>query len=251
MRDPRPNIRQFGNLKELTQAAGDEFLSRAETTVGRNNTFTVVLSGGSTPKHLYRYLARKAKSRGFDPLLWNKLHFFWGDERMVGQDHPDSNFGMANQSLLSKLPISPDQIHPIKTERGEPEEVADDYDRELRNFFSLSDSEFPRFDLVFLGMGEDGHTASLFPGTDAVYEDHRAVVAPWVEKLGAYRVTLTVPVFNNADCVIFLVSGKNKAETLQKILSWEERPGNFPAQYIRPNKGDLYWFLDRAAARLL
>lgn len=250
MREPEPQIRIFANLEELAEAAGDEFFQRAKKKAAKNSSFTVALSGGSTPGVLYRYLAKKAESLSREDSLWENVHFFWGDERSVPADHPDSNFGLANNTLLSKLPISPEQIHRIKIDIGDGEKAAENYERELCEFFHLSKGEFPCFDLIFLGMGTDGHTASLFPGTKALGETSRLVIAPWVDKLKTYRVTLTFPVFNHARCVIFLIAGKEKAKTLKNVLGPSQKEG-FPAKLIQPDKGELFWFVDKSAAHLL
>lgn len=244
----QPKLRIFDDPDELARGAAEEFAERVASKVESGECFTVALSGGSTPKRLYKLLAG-------EPYLgrvpWQKVHFFWGDERAVPPNHPDSNFGAAYETLLAKISVPPGNIHRIRAELGDPAEAAADYEDELRRFFRLSDGEFPRLDLVFLGMGTDGHTASLFPGSEALAEARRLVVAPWLEKLEAHRVSLTCPVFNNAACTMFLVSGEEKSETLRLVLEGPDEPAQYPAQLIRPEAGELVWYLDRSAGRTL
>jgi 6-phosphogluconolactonase len=158
---------------------------------------------------------------------------------------------MAHEAMLSRVPVAPQNVHRIQAENPNASEAAEDYDQELRGFFRLPSGQFPRFDLILLGMGPDGHTASLFPGTDVVQEQKKLVAAPWVETFRTHRITLTPPVLNNAASVIFLVSGKEKAETLQQVIQGDYQPDRLPAQLIRPTSGRLLWLVDRAAARLL
>jgi 6-phosphogluconolactonase len=183
--------------------------------------------------------------------IWDKVHLFWGDERHVPPEHQDSNYRMVKETLLSQIPIPPEHIHRIRGEFSNASEAADHYERELQGHFHLQAGEKPRFDMVLLGMGPDGHTASLFPGTTAVSETTRLVTAPWVEKFGTYRITLTAPVLNEAANVVFLVCGKDKAETLRLVLESENQIDNYPAQLIRPVQGHLLWLVDQAAASAL
>ena len=241
-------LRSFADPEQLAHGAAREFVGRATSLLEAGERFSVALSGGSTPKRLYALLAG-APYR--DQVPWEGIHFFWGDERTVPPQHPESNFGAADAALLSRLELPSENIHRIRGEMSDAAEAAADYEAELRRFFDLSEGEFPRFDLVLLGMGADGHTASLFPGSDALEEKRRLVVAPWVEKLKTRRVTLTLPVLNNAACVLFLVAGGEKAETLRRAL---EAPGErppYPALLIRPADGELVWYIDEAAGRLL
>ncbi len=245
----KPDIRIVANSEELSRVAATEFVNQAKGAVQAKGTFTVALSGGSTPKSLYTLLADDATLRVAVP--WAKVHFFWGDERHVPPDHPDSNYRMAHEAMLSKVPVPPTNVHRIKSEYPEASRAADEYDQRLREFFGLAAEQFPQFDLVLLGMGPDGHTASLFPGTAALHEQTRLVVANWVEKFNTDRITLTPPVLNNAACIIFLVGGEEKAETLQAVLQGEKQPERFPAQLLSPTHGTLLWLVDRPAARLL
>ncbi|HYL79732.1 MAG TPA: 6-phosphogluconolactonase, partial [Candidatus Acidoferrum sp.] len=211
--------------------------------------FTVALSGGSTPKALFRLLAGEGDGSFRGRVPWNRAQVFWGDERHVPPDHPDSNYRMTYDTLLSRVPVPPENIHRIRTEDPDADKVAESYERTLRSVFRLAEGQLPRFDLVLLGMGPDGHTASLFPGTPALHERKRLVVGQWVEKLQTHRITLTPPVLNNAALVVFLVSGAEKAETLRAVLLGEYQPERFPAQLVRPTGGRLLWLVDRAAAR--
>jgi 6-phosphogluconolactonase len=185
------------------------------------------------------------------PIPWDKMHFFWGDERHVPPDHPYINYRIAYEAMLAKVPVPPSYMHRIKAENPDANRAANEYEQDLRQFLQLAESRLPRFDLVLLGMGPDGHTVSLFPWTTAGHAQKRLAVAPWVEKFNTYRVTLTPPVLNNAAAVVFLVSGEDKAETLRAVLEGDYQPNRWPSQVIRPTQGTLLWLVDRAAARLL
>jgi 6-phosphogluconolactonase len=245
----KPEIQIVANAEALYRTAAEEFVRQVREAVPRKGLFTVALSGGSTPKGLYSLLASEATLRGRLP--WDKIHIFWGDERHVPPDHRDSNYRMASEAMLSKVSIPPANVHRIKCEDLDASKVADEYEQTLRNFFHLAAGQFPRFELVLLGMGPDGHTASLFPGTDAVREAQRLVLANWVEQFNTYRITLTAPVLNNAACLIFLVSGKEKAEALRAVLEGEAQPDSLPSQLIHPTNGRLLWLVDQSAARSL
>lgn len=246
----RPDIRILARGEELSRAAAEQFVHLATQAVAASGRFAVALTGGTTPKGLYHLLADEGA--GFRPRVpWDRLHVFWGDERHVPPDHRDSNYRMAHEAMLSRVPVPPQDVHRIKAENPDAGQAADEYAGELRHFFRPGAGRFPRFDLILLGMGPDGHTASLFPGTEAVREQVRWVAAPWVEKLRAHRITLTPPVLNNASCTIFLVSGEEKAEALRAVLQGDHQPDRFPAQVVRPVDGRLLWLVDRAAARLL
>ncbi len=244
-----PTIHIVADTEELSRVAAVEFVHRAQDAVQAKGIFTVVLSGGSTPKSLYTLLADDVTLRAAVP--WDKVHFFWGDERHVPPDHPDSNYRMAHEALLSKVLVPAANVQRIKSEYPEAHRAADEYDQRLREFFAVTVGHFPQFDLLLLGMGPDGHTASLFPGTVALHERTRLVVANRVEKFNTDRITLTPPVLNNAAHIIFLVGGEEKAETLRAVLQGEQQPERFPAQLISPTQGTLLWLVDRSAARLL
>lgn len=226
----------------LAQAAADRFVSQARSAIAANGRFTVALSGGSTPKAM---LARLVDQ----PIEWARVHVFWGDERCVPPDHADSNYRMACDALLNHVPILPANVHRLAGEI-DPALAARQYEAELRRVFGAVD--WPRFDLIWLGLGTDAHTASLFPGTGAIHEQQRWVVGHFVEKLQAYRLTLTPPVINHAEHVIFLVAGADKAAALQSVLSRAPiDPAQFPAQLVHPVAGSLTWLIDQAAAARL
>ncbi|MBI1999609.1 MAG: 6-phosphogluconolactonase [candidate division NC10 bacterium] len=248
------DIRILADAGELSRAAAEEFVRQAEEAVRTRGLFTVALSGGSTSKAMYRLLANDDEPLLRGRVPWGKIHFFWGDERHVPPDHLDSNYRTAHEAMLSRVPIPAENVHRIKAEDPDARNAAADYDQQLRTFFfprRMTVEALPRFDLVLLGLGPDGHTASLFPGTDAIHEQTRFVAAPWVEKLHACRITLAPPVLNNAACILVLVSGEEKAEALRTVLEGAYQPDQFPAQLIRPTLGSLLWLVDRAAARLL
>jgi len=239
------------NLKVVTDianAAAQEFYRCADAAIATRNRFCVALSGGSTPRGVYSLLAADQRS-GTHRLSWDRVYIFFGDERHVPPDHPDSNYRMANEALLSRVPISEDHVFRIRGEL-DADAAAQQYDKQLRAFFNLQPDEWPEFDLIFLGLGDDGHTASLFPGSAALEEKSKLVAANWVEKFKDYRMTLTFPVLNHAAEVMFLVSGEGKAQILKDVL----RPiaaESYPAQRVQPENGKLIWLADQAAASLL
>ncbi len=234
------------NPQALARMAARSFLEQAENSVRERGRFLVALSGGNTPKILYELLAT-----GFrEQIPWPRICFFWGDERLVPPDHPDSNFLMARQTFLSSLVITQEQIYPVRTDLA-PDACAKDYERQLKEFFQQRDQQPPVLDLVLLGMGADGHTASLFPGSQALGEENRLAVAVRVGKPKSHRVTLTPPVINQARQVIFLVSGREKAVTLKEVLLGPFQPHKYPAQIVRPANGRATWFVDGAAASRL
>ena len=239
-------LKIVNDLAEICHTAAVEIERMADRTATGANPFTIALSGGSTPRGLHALLAGDPTVR--DRLPWPHLHFFWGDERHVPPDHPQSNYRMAYDTLLSLAPVPAENIHRVPAEEPDAALAAEKYEQELRTFFELKAGQLPRIDCILLGMGPDGHTASLFPGTEALHETKRLVAANWVEKFKTYRITLTVPVLNHADLVIFLVSGAEKAEALKEVLQGDYRPDRFPAQLIRPDNGKLLWIVDRAAA---
>jgi 6-phosphogluconolactonase len=230
----------------LAEEAAQAVAGAAEEAVRLRGRFTLALSGGSTPRRLYARLASPPFRSRID---WARVHVFWGDERCVPPDHPDSNYRLAYESLLSKVPIPPERIYRMRGEDPDPERAAEDYARELRRAFSLKPGELPRFDLILLGLGADGHTASLLPGSPALDETTRLAVAAYAGPLRVSRLTLTLPVLNAAARVIFLVSGAEKAEALSAVLKGGASP-NRPASLIRPARGTL-WLVDRAAAASL
>ena len=238
-----------GNGAAVSRTAAEIMVNLALKKLTSKESFAVALSGGSTPKKMFAMLANDAALRNRMP--WCRVHFFWGDERHVPPDHTDSNFRMTNEVMLSRVPVPPENIHRIRAENPDAGKAAEDYEQELREFFMLGPEQLPPFDCVFLGMGTDGHTASLFPGTKALQERKRLVVPNWVDKFQSYRITLTPPVLNNADLVIFLVSGEEKAQPLRTVLEGQKQPDRLPSQLIEPTHGKLLWLVDRAAAGLL
>ena len=237
-------VRRLTTPQDLFRAAADEIIRAASDAVGQRGRFTIALSGGSTPRNLYTLIAANAGSS----LPWDQMFFFWGDERHVPPGDPENNYRMARETLLSKVPVPQANVFPIPTENPDAAAAADAYEQTLRKFFAVATGEFPRFDLILLGMGPDGHTASLFPETEALQEKSRLVVANVVEKLKTTRITLTLPVLNAARCVAFLVSGTDKAAVLHEVLEGNAPGEKYPSKLVRPGDGKLIWFVDRAAA---
>lgn len=233
----------------ITRRAADEFLKAVNEEIARKDSFTVALAGGSTPKALYSMLVDDPAYSSKIP--WAKLRFFFGDERHAPPDSSESNFHMASQTLFSKGLIKPEQITRIKGEYPDAEKAALEYERDLRAYFKLKDGEYPRFDLVLLGMGEEGHTLSLFPGTKALQVTNRIVVSNWVGKLFTERITLTVPAANQASRVLFSVTRADKALALKAVLEGPYEPEQLPAQFIQPVNGKLLWLVDKDAGSQL
>lgn len=237
------NLEILATPQDLARAAARHFLARSLEAVALRGSCTVALSGGSTPKSLYHFLAEVDEP--FRVLVpWSRIHFFWSDERHVPPDHPDSNFRMAYDAMLSHVPVMKDQVHRVLSENPDVAAAAIAYEQTL---VEVTQSSLPRFDLILLGLGTDGHTASIFPGSDVLHETKRLVAAPWVEKLNAYRITMTLPLINNAASVLFLVSGTEKAEIVREVLEGSSK--RYPAQEVRPTNGALLWMLDKEAAQ--
>ncbi len=235
------NLRVYNDARELSEAAAQIFVEEARRRIDESGRFAVALAGGSTPRMAYEMLAREYS--GLEDLDWGRVHVFFGDERTVPPDHEDSNYRMAREALLSRVPVG--SVHRMRGEM-EPREAAALYEKELEEFFGGA----PVLDLVLLGMGEDGHTASLFPCTPALDVRDRWVVENPVEKLNTTRLTLTVPAVNAASAVNFLVSGEGKADALKKILKEDAEPQEYPANLIQP-AGELVWMVDADAASSL
>lgn len=233
--------------EELFARAADEFLRLTRKFQEEDRRCRIALAGGSTPRGFYRLLAQ-APFRESVP--WNNLWIFWGDERTVPPDHADSNYAMAAEALLNHVPIPTSQIFRIEGELP-PEEAARKYEHTLYREFSLSTGEIPQFDLILLGMGPDGHTASLFPGLTDLLTSQRLVEAPWVEKFHSHRITLTPRVLNGARKVVFLVSGAEKAQTVQAVLEGPSDVDTYPVQVVDPSHGDSLWIVEDQAAALL
>jgi 6-phosphogluconolactonase len=249
MRLPQAEVRVLPDAAALSRAAADEFQRAARAAVQGHGRFTVALSGGSTPKAIFSWLAVD-DAQGRHKLPWDKSHVFFGDERHVPPDHPDSNFRMANQALLAKVPIPSANVHRVRVEL-EAARAAAEYEAELRSLFGARAGETPRFDLVMLGMGTDGHTASLFPDSAALQERAALVAANWVEKLQSHRITFTFPLLNAAAEVMFVAGGADKAQMLRHVLRGDPSGQRYPAQDVRPAAGRLLWLVDEAAARRL
>lgn len=244
----RPHVRVFPDTTALFAAAADEFTRAARDAVARHGRYYVALSGGSTPRGLYQLLASPAYHHQVD---WAHTYVFWGDERCVPPTDAESNYRMARESLLFHVPVPHEHIFRMPGEDPDPVAAAAHYEQALRRGFALGPNERPRFDLILLGMGPDGHTASLFPHTAALHISDRWVAANAVEKLRATRLTLTLPVLNNAAQVLFLVAGADKADALAAVLEGPRRPDDLPSQLIAPDHGDLLWLVDTAAAAKL
>src|SRR5215467_4880500 len=242
-------IRILSDANAIAQTAAAEFVEAAREAVCLKDSFSVALSGGSTPKVLYGLLLNNGPLRAMVP--WSKIQFFFGDERHVPPDNAESNFRMASEAMLGKAPVDSKQVHRIKGEIENAAEAAEEYERDLRRSFRLDAGQLPRFDLVLLGMGPEGHTASLFPGTKALKEDQRLVVSNWVGKLYTDRITLTPAVLNNAARVVFMVHGAEKAPALKAVLEGPYEPEQLPAQMVHPQAGRVLWLVDPTAARML
>lgn len=229
------------DLEALSHAAAGLVVERSNLAIDAHSRFSVVLSGGSTPQRTYELLGSPPYR---DQIRWEKLHVFWGDERCVPIDDPRNNAKMAYEALLDKVPVPPHQIHPVVC-AGNPSEAAKDYEDLIQVFFQ---GQQPRFDLIFLGLGADGHTASLFPRTPVLNEDQRWTAEVYVRGQDFQRITLTVPVINSADAVLFLVSGSEKARALYEVREGTPNPQRYPAQLISPPEGQLIWLVDQEAA---
>ncbi len=236
-----PELLIYPDRDALSRAAADKFVERANAAIAARGRLSVALSGGSTPRELYAELASNAYRARVE---WRQVHFFWGDERAVPPDSPDSNYRMANETLLSHIPVPKENVHRILAEKN-PEIAAAEYEQTLRDFFG---EDIPRFDLVLLGLGTNGHTASLFPHTSALNEKKRGCISVWVPELNAMRITLTALVLNDAAHIIFLVAGMDKAVVLREVLRGPYDPERLPAQLIHPDHGSLLWMIDQAAA---
>ncbi|MBA3322247.1 MAG: 6-phosphogluconolactonase [Pyrinomonadaceae bacterium] len=240
-----PSIHVFDDAGEVAQAAAERIVDLAHKAIAARGRFSLALAGGSTPKRIYELLASEEFAGRFE---WPQVHVFFGDERCVPPDHADSNYRMASEALLSRVPLPEVNIHRMI---GEGDAVANArlYEDELREFFD--GANWPAFDLVMLGMGDDGHTASLFPGTRALQEQQAWVAANWVEKFDTFRITLTAPAINHAAHVMFIVTGAGKTDRLPEVLSGAREPERLPSQLIRPVAGALDWYVDSSAGAKL
>lgn len=240
-----PDVKVLPDAKEISRAAADEFVRLVHRSIETKGEFDVALAGGSTPRATYEILAKDSAK-----LPWEKIHIFFGDERSVSPEHADSNYGMARDALLSRVAIPANNVHRMKGEVDAPA-AAEQYEGDLRRHFRLGNGDLPAFDLIMLGMGDDGHTASLFPGSAGLTESSRLVIANWVEKFKQYRLTLTFPVLNNAAQIMFLVGGAAKAKVIGEIFGKNPPSDRYPVQKVQPVAGRTLWLLDRAAAQSL
>lgn len=233
------------DVDALNHAAAREFVNCAQAAIRDRGRFAVALSGGNTPRAVYSLLATEFATS----LPWGKVFIFFGDERHVPPEHADSNYRMANESLLSRVPIPAQNIYRVEAER-DARTAAELYDAALHKYFALKNNEAPRFDLILLGMGDDGHTASLFPGTAALQETSHLVVANWVEKFNSDRITFTLPVLNAAAEDLVIIAGESKADVISHIL---DSPAivRYPIQKVHPGNGRLRWLVEQKAARLI
>ncbi|MFL6209166.1 MAG: 6-phosphogluconolactonase [Pyrinomonadaceae bacterium] len=241
----KSNIHIFDDSEAVARAATRRFVDLAHESINARGSFSVALAGGSTPKRVYELLA----SDEFNPqIAWPHVHIFFGDERSVPPDHHDSNYRMAREALLTHVMLPIENVHRMV---GEGDAVANArlYEDELREFFD--GAHWPAFDLIMLGMGDDGHTASLFPGSRALSEEQAWVTANWVEKFDTFRITLTAPAINHARHVMFIVTGAGKADRLPEVLKGPSEPERLPSQLIKPIDGMLEWFTDKAATAKL
>jgi len=241
-------IKVFPDLEAMSRQAANRFVRLANQRVAENRLFTVALSGGSTPRRLYEILGSPPTAQR---IPWANTQLFQVDERCVPPDHVESNYRMIHETLLSHGAVPKSNFHRMAAELADHGEAAHQYAEEIRRALRPKSTDWPRLDLILLGMGPDGHTASLFPGSDALDVQVLWVAPNYVEKFRMYRLTLTFPVLNAAASIIFLVAGADKAETVRQVLDAAGEPDRFPAQRIRPANGQVSWYLDEAAAALL
>ena len=226
-------IQILPNSEDLARAAAEYFVARSPK--------TVALSGGSTPKLLFELLANPNEPFR-DRIPWPNIHVFWSDERHVPPDHPESNYRMANETMLSHVPVAKNNVHRVPSENPNAAEAATEYEQTL---IETTQQSLPRLDLILLGLGTDGHTASIFPGSEVLHETTRLVAAPWVDKFQTSRITMTLPLLNNGAYVVFLVNGSEKAKIVTEVFGG---PRKYPAQAVKPTTGELLWMLDKDAA---
>jgi 6-phosphogluconolactonase len=243
-----PDITVEANPPSAYRAAAGAFQRACAEAADARGVFRVALSGGSTPEGLYSLMATDESFRS--AVAWERIEFFWSDERHVPPDHPESNYRMAQDALLSRVPIEAHRVHRVRTEQPDASVAAILYEFEIRRVFN-SYGDIPSFDLILLGLGSDGHTASLFPGTPALHEGVRLVAANHVKAVEADRITMTFPLLNAAQLVMFVVTGAGKAAAVRDVLQPGPGTPELPARMVRPDDGRLLWIMDKAAAALL
>jgi 6-phosphogluconolactonase len=237
-------VHEFKTVDELSLAVAEWMTGYISKVLEKQDRFTIALSGGSTPQKLHKVLASDAFKKKID---WSRMHVFWGDERAVPFEDERNNAKMAYDTLLNEVPVPASQIHVMRTDI-DPEQSAKEYESLLKNYFSISSKTF---DLVLLGMGDDGHTLSLFPGTEIIHEQSAWVKSFYLAAQSMYRISLTAPVVNHASAVLFLATGSKKAGVLKEVLKGSYNPDTYPSQIIQPTSGQLHWFVDEAAASAL
>lgn len=237
----KPDVRVFTDVNELNLRVAEAAVATINEAVQAGGSCSLALSGGRTPRRLHGLLSSQFRDR----IPWDKVQIFWGDERYVPHDDPSSNYRMARETLLDAVPCPPGNVHPMPTILPDPDLAARDYEKTLASHFP---KDWPRFDLVFLGLGEEGHTASLFPGSPALEETRRWVVAVKVPAEPPLRLTLTLPALTQASHVYFLVTGSNKAQALHHVLYGLPDPKNYPASGVRLAQGAVTWWVDEDAA---
>ena len=240
----RGTLHQYSTSEEFVDGVVRTIVDLILKALNEHRQATLLLSGGSTPRKIYERLGKGASDSAID---WDGVHLFWGDERCVPPSHADSNYGMVKESLLSQISLPEANIHRIPAEL-QPDKAAAEYEKGVRQFFQTSGENMPAFDLILLGLGEDGHTASLFPGSTATHEQTKLFTSVFVEKFAMHRVTATVPLINSGATVMMLVSGASKAGILNEVL--KESPRYYPAQLVNPKSGNLQWHVDYDAASL-
>jgi 6-phosphogluconolactonase len=243
-----PKIQIFQDLEALSRAAAARFTELARERVQQGRVFTAALSGGSTPRTFLEFLANPEFSQR---IQWESVHLFQVDERCVPPENLQSNYRMIRGSLLRPVPGAAEKFHRMKAEQDDRDSASVEYEEEIREVLAPAKGRLPRFDLAFLGLGSDGHTASLFPGSAALAENIKWVCPNYAEKLQMHRLTLTYPVLNAAAEILFLVAGSDKAEILRQVLEGPRDPRRFPAQGVLPAEGSATWYLDQPAAQLL
>lgn len=244
MKMTEPELHILATPEDAAQAAAAFVADLAETRIAAEDRFTIALSGGYTPRYLYELMASPPYVQS---ITWERWYVFWGDERCVPPDHQDSNYRMTREALLNHVPIPAKNIYPIRGDTR-PKYAAEEYEQQLYHVFTPSK---PAFDLILLGIGDDGHIASLFDGTDAIHENRRPVVANWVPQLQAYRITFTFPLINAAQTIAFIVTDESKSEVIKQVLEPTSGDPILPASQVKPTSGVVHWFLTRAATRRL